>query len=181
MMPDTSTYYGQPSFVPPQFRLQGLFGQLHGQHAQPFGFPGQHPQPFGGFPPQGLLGQLQGQFGHQPIWPSFGFALQNPLALLSSLYGQHPIWPSFGGGLGPFAPISPYQQLGQQGGTFQGGWPGQQQGGFPPQFGSPLGFPQQFGSPLGGFAQQLGALGQPYLMNALGRGIGMPQLAYSGC
>src|SRR5580765_2387829 len=93
MMPDT-TYYGQPSFVPPQLLLQGLFGQLHGQHAQPFG----------GFPPQGLFGHLPSQYGHQPFWPPFGFAPQNPLALLSSLYGQHPIWPSIGGGFGPFAP-----------------------------------------------------------------------------
>jgi len=160
MMPDT-TYYGQPSLVPPQLLLQGLFGQLHGQHAQPFG----------GFPPQGLFGHLPSQYGHQPFWPPFGFAPQNPLALLSSLYGQHPIWPSIGGGFGPFAPISPYQ-FGQQGGAFQGGWPGQQLGGFPPQF----------GNPFGGFAPQFGALGQQqYPMNALGRGFGMPQLSYPGC
>jgi len=171
MMPDTSTYYGQPSFVPPQFLLQGLFGQLHGQPAQPFG----------GLPPQALLAHLQGQYGHQPIWPPLGFAPQNPLAILSHLYGQHPIWPSLGGGIGPFAPIGPYQQLGQQGG-FQGGWPGQQLGGFSSPFGNSFGgFPTQFGNPFGGFAPQLGALGQPFPMNALGRGIGMPQLAYSGC
>ena len=222
MMLDTSTYYGQPNLMPPQFLLQGLFGQLHGHHAQPFGgllgqhaqafggfqgqqgqpfggFQGQqgHPfggfqgqqgqpfggfqqgQPFGGFPPQGLLGHLASQYGQQAIWPS-GLAAQNPLALLSSLYGQHPIWPSIGGGFGQ--PMSPYQQLGQQGGGFQGGWPGQQFGGIAPQFGNQLsGFSPQFASPLSGIAPQLGALGQQYLMSALGRGIGMPQLAYSGC
>jgi hypothetical protein len=161
MMPDTSTFYGQQGLVPPQFLLQGLFGHLQGQHGPSFG----------GFPQQGLLNQLPAQYGHQPIWPSFGFAPQNPFAILSSLYGQHPIWPSFGGGFGPFTPISPYQQLGQHGGAFQGGWPHQQLGGFPPQF----------GAPIGGFLPQLAALGQQYPMNAFGRGIGVPQMAYLGC
>jgi hypothetical protein len=164
MMLDTSTYYGQPSFVPPQFLLQGIFGHPHGQQGQSFG----------GFPPQGLLGHQPSQYGQQPIWPSFGFAPQNPLAFLSGLYGpqQHPIWPAFGGGgLGQLAPIAPYLQgqLGQHGGPFQGGWP---------QFGFGIG-------QLAGFAPQFGALGQQYLMNALGRGIlpyqGVPHMAYTGC
>ena len=164
-MLDTSTFYGQPSLVPPQFLLQGLFGQFQGQHGPSIG----------GFPPQGLFNHQQGQYGHQPIWPSFGFAPQNPLAILSSLYGQHPIWPAFGGGLGPFAPIFPYQ-LGQHGGAFQGGWPNQQ---FGQQFGG--GFPPQFCVPLSGCVPQLGALGQQYPMNPLARGIGLPQMAYTGC
>ena len=174
MMLDTSTFYGQQGIVPPQFLLQGLFGHLQGQHGLSFG----------GFPQQGLFNHLPGQYGqygHQPIWPSFGLAQQNPLAILSSLYGQHPMWPPFGGALGPFPPISPYQ-LGQQGGGFPGGWPTQQFGGGPQQFGAP-----QFGAPFGGFGPQLGGLGQPYFlgqqygMNPLGRGIGLPQMVYAGC
>jgi hypothetical protein len=186
MMLDTSTYYAQPTLVPPQFLPQGLFGQPHGQQGQHFG--GFLPQGLFG-QPQGLIGQPWGQYGQQqPIWPSLGFAPQIPFGHLPVPYGQQPIWPPFG-----FIPQSPFSHLPGQYGQHPT-WPAF--GGGLGQF-APLALASQLGfgiGQLGGFAPQFGALGQHHPMSVLGRGTlpyqgvpgilpyqGVPQVAYAGC
>lgn len=159
-MLDTSAYNGQT--IPPQFLLQALLGQSHGQHFQGFGGP------------QSLFGHQTLPYGQQPIWPTIGG--QGPFGGFAPPSGPFGglLPPALIAQLGQLAALAPYlqaqQQLGQQG--FHGGWPGQQ---------LPFGIGQ-----LGGFAPQLGAWGQQHQLGAFGRGIlpyqGVPpQMAFTGC